>query len=156
MRPAALACLLLLACGQDRGDSTRPEAVADVKQLMTAILEPAAEVYWDASGTIIDERGTHELAPTTDEEWAGVWRAALVIAESGNLLMLEGRARDRDAWMTLSRALVTVGKQAVAAAIARDPAAVLEVGGQVYEACTACHAAYALETLRPSDSRQGK
>ncbi len=156
MRRAALAYLLFLACARDGGNSTRSEAVADVKQLMTAILEPAAEVYWDASGTIIDERGTHELAPTTDEEWTAVWRAALVIAESGNLLMLEGRALDRDAWMTLSQALVTVGKQAIAAAESRDPAAVLDVGGQVYEACTACHAAYALETLRPSDSRRSK
>jgi hypothetical protein len=120
---------------------------------MTGILEPAAEVYWDASGSVIDSTGTHELAPTTDEEWAAVWRAALVIAESGNLLMLEGRARDRDEWMTLSRTLVTAGRDAVAAASARDPAAVLEVGGRVYEACTACHAAYARETLRPSDTR---
>jgi len=156
MRTAALVLLLLLACGPERDDTTRPEVVADVKQVMTAILEPAAEVYWDASGSILDAQGTHELAPTNAEEWAAVWRAALVIAESGNLLMLEGRARDRDAWMTLSRALVTVGKEAAAAAMARDPAAVLEVGGRVYEACTACHAAYAQETLRPSDSRQSK
>jgi hypothetical protein len=152
MRPAILAALLLFACGPNADDPGPFEAVGDVKQIMTAILEPAAEVYWDAAGSIVDERGVHELAPTTDEEWGAVGRAALVIAESGNLLMLEGRARDGDAWMTLSRALVAVGKEAMAAAARRDPAAVLEVGGQVYEACTACHAAYALETLRPSHS----
>jgi hypothetical protein len=156
MRSAALVFLLCLACAPGRDDSTRTETVADVKQVMTAILEPAAEVYWDASGTIIDTTGVHELAPANDEEWAAVWRAALMIAESGNLLMLEGRARDKDRWMTLSRAMVSVGKEAAAAALARDPAAVLEVGGRVYEACTACHAAYALETLRPSDTRRGQ
>jgi hypothetical protein len=121
---------------------------------MTGVLEPAADTYWDAVGTVIDEKGTHETAPSTDEEWAAVWRAALVVAESGNLLMVEGRARDRKEWMTLSRALVTVGKQAVAAAAARDPKAVFDVGGQLFEACTACHASYVVEIARPADSTQ--
>ena len=153
MREGALACLILVACGPDR--DAAPEPVADVKQLMSSILEPAADVYWDAAGTIIDTLGVHELAPTTDDKWLAVSNAALMIAESGNLLMLEGRARDRNRWMTLSRALVTTGRTAMTAAASRDPAAVLDAGGQVYEACTACHAAYALETLRPSDARQG-
>lgn len=156
MKWVTLALATLLACGPGRPDPPSFEPVADVKQVMTAILEPAAEIYWDAVGTIIDERGTHELAPKNDEEWAAVSRAALVIAESGNLLMLEGRARDRDQWITLSRALVAIGKQAAAAAASRNPQAVFEVGGQVYETCTACHAAYALETLRPSDPRRGQ
>jgi hypothetical protein len=153
MRTAALASFVLLGCVADRGPA--PEAVADVKQVMTAILEPAADVYWDAAGTIIDTLGVRDLAPTTDDEWLAVSNAALMIAESGNLLMLEGRARDRGRWMRLSRALVATGRTAMTAAASRDPAAVLDAGGQVYEACTACHAAYALETLRPSDARQG-
>jgi len=152
MRRAALACLLCLACGQERDEPPRPEVVADTKQVMTAILEPAADVYWDASGSVSDEHGTRDLAPTTDSAWAAVWRAALVIAESGNLLMMEGRARDRDRWLTLSRALVTTGREAAAAALAHDPAAVLEVGGRVYEACTACHTAYVIEPAPPKDS----
>jgi hypothetical protein len=146
--------MLLAGCGQHPADAPHLEVVADVKQLMTGVLEPAADTYWDAVGTVIDEKGTHETAPSTDEEWAAVWRAALVVAESGNLLMVEGRARDRKEWMTLSRALVTVGKQAVAAAAARDPNAVFDVGGQLFEACTACHASYVVEIARPADSTQ--
>jgi len=99
MRLAALASLVLLGCGADRGAA--PQPVADVKQVMISILEPAAEVYWDASGSVIDSTGIHELAPRTDEEWAAVWRAALVIAESGNLLMLDGHV----AWRKFEKML---------------------------------------------------
>lgn len=117
---------------------------------MTIMLEPAAETYWDAVGTIIDSTGTQEIAPRTAEEWAEVWRAALVVAESGNLLMLEGRARDRDQWTRLAQAMVDAGSRAASAALTRDPAKVFDAGGELYETCTACHAAYARETLRPS------
>jgi hypothetical protein len=88
--------------------------------------------------------------PKNAEEWAEVWRAALVVAESGNLLMLEGRSRDRDRWMRLARGMVDAGSRAATAALTKDPAKVFDAGGEMYEACTACHAAYAQQTLRPS------
>ena len=71
--------VLLSGCTPDP-PSFRP--VADVKQLMASVLEPAAEVYWDAVGTIMDESGTVEFAPSTPEEWEAVHNAAFVIAES--------------------------------------------------------------------------
>lgn len=128
-------------------------AVADVQQLMLTVLEPAAEHYWDAVGWILDESGTLELRPSTPEEWEAVRNAAFVIAESGNLLMMEGRALEDPAWMAMSRALVDVGRVAIAAADARDDMAVFDAGAEVYYVCTNCHATYALETLRPSDER---
>lgn len=142
-------CLLGVACARE---AVRPRIVADTKQLMAAVIEPAADTYWDAVGTVIDSAGTHESVPQSDEEWTALWRAALVVAESGNLLTMEGRARDRDRWMTLSRAMTAVGQEAAAAALARDTAAVFEVGGRLYETCTACHTAYAVGMQRPSDS----
>jgi hypothetical protein len=117
---------------------------------MTAVLEPAAEIYWDAVGTVVDERGTTEFAPQTSAEWEAVRNSAYVIAESGNLLMMGSRVRDAGEWMTMSRALVDIGKRALQAAEARDKAAVFDVGGEVYEACSKCHAKYAVELLRPS------
>ena len=140
--------VLVVGCATDSAPPGQP--VADVKQVMTAILEPAAEIYWDAVGTVIDTAGTHEIAPQDAEEWSAVWRAALLVAESGNLLMMEGRARDRGEWIRLSRAMVEAGTQAARAAETRNAAAVFEAGGRMYEACTACHSAYARETLRPS------
>ena len=152
-RPHWLAVAILLSgCAPDSPPFTN---VADVKQLMTSVIEPAAETYWDSVGWILDENGTVELAPSTIEEWEAVRNAAFVIAESGNLLMMEGRALDRGAWVAMSQALIDTGRQALAAAEARDKFAVFDAGAEVYYACSGCHAKYALETLRPSDT-EGK
>jgi hypothetical protein len=118
---------------------------------MNAVLEPAADVYWDAVGTILDEHGVWEFAPSTPEEWTAVRNAAYVIAESGNLLMMEGRAKDRGPWMAMSRAMVEAGRQALLAAETEDEAAVFDAGAEVYYVCSACHVQYALQTLNPSD-----
>jgi hypothetical protein len=128
--------------------------VADLKQLMATVVEPAAEVYWDAVGTIVDEKGTIEIEPTTVEEWDAVRNAAYVVAESGNLLMMPTRARDGGEWMTLSRAMIDVGRRAITAAESRDKQAVFDVGAEVYDACTACHAKYAVELQRPNFQAQ--
>ncbi len=144
---------LLLGCATDAPDSSSYETVADVQQLMLTVLEPAAEAYWDAVGWIIDETGEHEIAPANPEEWEAVRNAAFVIAESGNLLMMDGRALDQTSWIAMSKAMVQVGRTAIGAAEARDKNAVFDAGAEVYYVCTACHAAYALGTLRPSDER---
>ncbi len=149
-RARLLAAILLLGCGSD---PTPYVAVADVKDLMTSVLEPAAEVYWDAVGEILDENGVHEIRPSTDEEWDAVRNAAFVLAESGNLLMMNGRARDRGEWTAMSQAMIESGREALRAAEARNTAAIFDAGADVYYVCSECHAKYALETLRPSDTR---
>lgn len=152
-RPSiGLATLLISsACAPDPSDSLPFEAVADDLQLMVSVIEPAAEVYWDAVGVIMDLDGTHEIEPRSDEEWEAVENAAWVLAESGNLLLMEDRARGRQHWIRMSRSMIEVGRRAVDAAVAKDPQAVFDVGAEVYFVCVGCHAAYATETIRPSD-----
>ena len=118
--------------------------VADLKQLMQAIVEPAADEYWDAVGWIDDAGGTHEIAPTTAEEWDAVRNHAYAIAESGNLLMMQGRAFDAGEWMRVSRGLTDAATTALQAAEAKDVEALFDAGGVVYQACVACHEKYAL------------
>ena len=117
---------------------------------MQAIVEPAADEYWDAVGWIDDAGGTHEIAPTTAEEWDAVRNHAYAIAESGNLMMLGNRAKDGGEWMQMAVALIDAGQQAIRAAESRDKIAVFDAGAVVYDACTACHAKYAVELQRPS------
>ena len=124
--------------------------VADVRQLMASVLEPAADVYWDAVGTIEDSSGVTAIYPRTPEEWTAVRNSAYMVTESGNLLMIPPRARDQGEWMRLSLAMIDAGKRAIAAAEARDTAAVFNVGAELYDTCTACHAKYALEQIRPN------
>ena len=135
----------LLACGCDRPPPAAPpplRPVADVKQLMKSILEPAADEYWDAVGTIEDAKGVVHVAPATDEEWAAVVNSAYVVTEGGNLLMMTGRAKDSGDWMKLSQALIDVGQRAIQAAESKNTQAVFDAGAEVYEACVACHDKY--------------
>lgn len=155
MRAAALATgfallggVLVGACA-DSADAPPFVAVADSRQLMLSVLEPAAEVYWDAVGFIWDMEGTYEIEPRTAEEWEAVENAAWVLAESGNLLLLEERVQG-DHWVAMSRSMIDIGLRAVEAAQARDADRVFEVGGDVYLVCTGCHAVYATQTLRPN------
>lgn len=155
MRPTSIALAAALSISCSGGPPAPPyRAVADLKQLMATVVEPAAEVYWDSVGTIIDEKGVIEIEPATVEEWDAVRNAAYVVAESGNLMMMPSRARDGGDWMTLSQAMIDVGQRAIKAAESRNKQAVFDAGAEVYDACTACHAQYAVELQRPNYQTQ--
>ena len=140
-----MALALLTAC---TGDTPAPrpatpfKPVASVKQIMSAMTDLAADAYWDAVGSVSDKNGTREFAPTTEKGWLALEHHATVISESGNLLMMEGRARDNGEWMTLARDLVDQGEKARLAAVSRTASAVFDAGADVYQSCTNCHAKY--------------
>ncbi|MBI3790057.1 MAG: hypothetical protein HY275_04170 [Gemmatimonadetes bacterium] len=143
VRFAIVAVLLgTIACEKPAPAPPPFQPGATVKQVMAEVLEPAADTYWDAVGSVSDKDGTHEHAPSTDEEWAAIRRAGTVIMESGNLLMMPGRARDNDKWMALAKDLVATGRKAREAAEARDKQKVFDAGAEVYQSCTNCHAVY--------------
>ena len=151
MSTRILAVTLLAAAAVGCSPTPPPlRHVADVKQLMRSVTEPAADVYWDGVGTIIDQTGVTEIKPEMDEDWDALVNSAYVIAESGNLLMLGARPKDGGDWMQMSRALVDVGEKAIRAAERHDTKAVFDVGAEVYDVCTNCHAKYASEIVRPN------
>lgn len=121
--------------------------VADVKQLMQSVVDPAADVIWGSVYTIVSKEGTVETAPKTDEEWALVRNGAYVLTESGNLLMMGSRAKDTGEWMLQSQALIDVGMRAVKAAEAKDKDKVFEVGGDIYGVCSSCHEKYQVKVV---------
>jgi cytochrome c556 len=151
-------CSLLLAlvalapaCGGAPAPPYKP--VADVKTLMANIMEPAADEYWDAVGVVIDADGEHAIEPQTQEDWDKVRNNAYTFTEAGNLLMMPTRAKDNSEWMRLTQAFIDSGQKAIRAAESRDKAAVFDTGAEVYDACTACHAKYAVE-LQIANLRQ--
>jgi hypothetical protein len=119
-----------------------------MKQLMNWVIDPAAQVVWKSVGAVVDEE-VHEFAPTTEEEWARVHSAAATLAESGNLLMMEGRAKNRADWMMKARRLVDMANEARKASAAKDADALFAAGGRVYEACADCHAQYMATNSKP-------
>ncbi|MEZ5557942.1 MAG: hypothetical protein R3E86_05270 [Pseudomonadales bacterium] len=149
--------LLLVGCaaGCDAPTSQTPSAdssaaappyqlVVDDKQLMDWIIDPTTDVIWGAAGSIITEEGEQALAPTTEEGWNAVRNAAAQLAESANLLMLPGRARD-GGWVEISGGLREVALQALAAAEAHDEEALFQAGANIYNVCVACHQVYIFE-----------
>ena len=118
------------------------DSTATVSELMAMMVDPAADLVWDAVGTVITADGVDHWEPRTDEEWLAVQYGAMTITEAGNLLMMENRARDQETWLRMSQELVDAGRVALEAAKARDAEAVFDVGEVVYNACDRCHNLY--------------
>jgi len=119
------------------------------KLLMKHVVNPAAELFWKHSGQVVDEEGVKDRAPGADDAmWLDMVNSAAILEESGNLLMMEGRARD-EPWMRFSRNLVDAGALAMKAAEAKNADAAFEAGSAIYDTCFGCHGRY---IPRPANS----
>lgn len=118
------------------------KAVATLEEVMHGMVIPNAEVVWGSVGTIYTVKGVEERAPKTDDEWIKIEASATILTEAGNLLMMEGRAKDNGKWMERARALREAGDSVRQAAKAKDAAALFERGGYLFDACQGCHFDY--------------
>jgi hypothetical protein len=140
--PAAALAALLGACGQ--GAAT-PEKT--VQQLMADDVQPTAKIYWDSVQFISDETGDHDIRPQTDADWARTRAAATRLGELAVLLRTPGYTEGRgEDWTTFANSLTEVSRLAEQAADEKNPDKVFEVGGTIYNVCTACHQVYPATT----------
>jgi len=126
-----LATVSSLAVGSTAQEHTIV-AVATVKQLCEGVITASSDAIFNVGREI----------PSNDDEWRVVHDSALLLAESGNLLMLGNRARDRDQWMAMAQELVESGVTAVEAAEGRDVDALFKAGDQIVVVCEKCHEPY--------------
>ena len=133
------------AAGPAEPEAPAITPVASVKQIMDAIVQPAATVVFDSVGTIVDGTGIHEKAPSTEAEWATVGASAASIVEASNLLLMEGRAIDRQDWVKMSKALADAGMLVLKATEAKEPMGILAAGETLNASCDACHQRYSRE-----------
>jgi hypothetical protein len=110
---------------------------ASVKQLMLDLIYPSSNDI-----LLAIYRGGTPGGPKDEKEWAVVRRAAVTLAESGNMLMLRGRARDQADWMKDAKLLVDAGNAAYKAAQAKDSNALAALAGTLDASCTTCHKQY--------------
>ena len=103
--------------------------VATISEIMNAITLP----YSDALLYI------QRNPPQNDRDWETLRMQALMLAESGNLLMMKDRAKNQGEWMKDARALVDAGLLAVKATRARDMQAVLALNEPIVNSCVTCH-----------------
>jgi hypothetical protein len=106
--------------------------IGTMSELMVHLIYPTSDaVFYISSRT-----------PTTEAEWVELQAKTLTLAESANLLMMPGRARDQDRWMKDARLMLDAGWAAFKAAKAKDVPALEALSDQMYEACTTCHQHY--------------
>ncbi len=91
---------------------------------------------------MVDKNGIDERRPHTDEEWTRVRDSAVMLAESGNLLMMAPRAYDGGDWMKWSRRLVDISNVALEATQRKDADRIFEIGGDIDHVCEQCHREY--------------
>lgn len=115
---------------------------------MNAVLDPAVDVIWDSVGTVITPEGTFEKAPATDDDWAAVRASAVVLAESGNLLMIGNRPGGSPEWIAQAQALIDVSKRTIQVIDKKDKDALFTLGGDIYDVCTNCHRQFAQSLVR--------
>jgi hypothetical protein len=133
------ACLLApVAHSQPNKAATKPapklEPVAETKLLMEALADP----NFKGLGKLLAEK------PKDDEAWRFARGQALLVAETGNLLMMRPpKARDaQDNWMAKATELREAAAGLARAAGARDYLKSRAGVAQVANACNRCHQAF--------------
>ena len=106
--------------------------VGSMSDLMVKIIYPTSDALF-----YIESR-----TPKTDAEWTALEGQALMLAESANLLMMPGRARDQKQWMADATLMLDAGAAALKAAKARNVEGISALNEQLLESCTSCHKHY--------------
>jgi cytochrome c553 len=128
MRMSVLIFLATAASAQEASF----QRVGTMSQLMIDIIYPSSDALFYIE----------RAPPRNDVEWNVIRTQALMLAESGNLLMMSGRARDQSNWIKDSKMLVDAGAAAYKAAAAKDVAAIQALNDQLNAACVTCHEQY--------------
>ena len=168
-----IAATLLSACDKPASPEAPPatgagsfKPTAGIQDIMAGMIEPSAEFIWGSVSTTVTAEGVEEKQPRTDEEWNEVRRHALILAESANLLLIDGRhvtragrqlddhgtpgnltleqveqaiTTDRASFVGFSHALRDVGAALVKAAEDKDVQTIMSAGETLDEVCESCH-----------------
>jgi plastocyanin len=164
----ALSALVFVIAGcNTREERAQFRPTATIKDIMVSVIDPEADVLWNAVATIVNSSGTEEREPRTDEDWATLRRSAIQLVEATNLLRVPGRqvarlgeksenprielqpetiqkmiAEDPAGWSALVDRLHDAATPALKAIDAKDVKGLFDAGDQIEHACEACHQRY--------------
>ena len=111
---------------------TAMKPLGSVKEVMQALTIPLSESVFKAGAD----------APKDAAGWTQLRHQALGLAESANLLLIEGRAPDTGEWTRLSIAQRDAAMLALKAIDAHDGDALSNASDALYETCDNCHNTY--------------
>jgi len=124
---------------QPAAPAARPAPVGTMSELMLKVIYP----YSDAMFYI------QRNPPKNEIEWNELQGKALALAEFGNVMMMQGRAKDQDQWLRDAKLLAEAGAAAFRLAKAKDVEGIVGLNEQLVTSCTSCHMHY-----RPSYGRR--
>ena len=127
-----VAAALVATVHAQRSSSMGVRTLANVRELHDLMISPASDAVFNAA---IDP-------PADAKGWTNARHQALLLAESGNLLMVGTRVRDSNNWMKMSRAMVDAAALAAAAAEKKDAKALEASTDSITTACMNCHRPY--------------
>lgn len=111
---------------------TNFQLVGNMSQLMIDIVYPNSDAIF-----YVDRD-----PPKNEHDWNVLRGQALMLAESGNLLMMQGRARDQNDWVKYSKQMIDLGTRAFRAAQAKDLDAIHALNDPLNDVCVNCHFEY--------------
>ena len=154
------------AAGKLWGDMT---PVVSVKELMRDLLDPLSDNIFDSVKTVVTDKGTVDIVPTTDEDWAKIRIGAVAMAEASYLLKIPRPfappgdlnnstgpeavelspaqitakvEADPVEWNARVETLRNVGRQVLEIVKKKDVQALWDAGQNLDDACENCHRAY--------------
>ena len=157
MRVLGVMVLLLSMTAVTTAQAPAREPVGNLAQVMRAILFPNSNILFDTQSRDPDappeEAGTGTVSATFSSiytGWPQVETAAIALAESAQLIAMEGRLCQNgkpvpladDAFMQYTRDLVDVGRRAYAIAQTKNLEDMVEITNEVAGACENCHTVY--------------
>lgn len=116
--------------------------VASMKEIMNGMITPASDSVFAAVSTTVSKEGTVEKSPSNDAEWQTLANQAAMLVEAGNLMLVDGRMKDKGEWVKLSQAFIDASKVALDAARAHKKDGVYASGEAIDMSCDRCHEKY--------------
>ena len=132
MKVFAVSMAVAAALVQTASDRPPTRNVGSMSELMVKIIYPTSDALF-----YVESR-----TPKTEAEWTALEGQALMLAESANLLMMPGRARDQKQWMADARLMLDAGAAAVKAVKSKNVEQIAALSDQLLESCTSCHRHY--------------
>lgn len=137
---AALACAVVALGGAEPGEPAY-EKIATVHDIMEDIQKPAMDRL-----AALKKAG----GPQSDKDWKRAHRAASILGESSQLLLMGGRVKD-EVWSNGAAQVVAAAKSTMAAAQHKNMDAWNQGMMGIGKGCRGCHKVH-----KPKKGRKGK
>lgn len=165
---ASIAGCIVFACTAPKSEApSEINPTFTVRDIMKSMVQPNADVLWNAVAVSVTEKGPETKAPKNDEEWQVVRNSAITLIESVNLVLIPNRKiakageqakdpkaelnpdqiqalidKDRASWVKLAKALQDSVGPALKAIDEKNVDALSNAGGAIDSACETCHKMY--------------